>query len=102
MKLPSSPRPRARLARLRAAASARAASPSSIATSKRRDARKVRNLTDTELRHAVGRFGEQPVRLVETAEHGQEAIPVRENAAPLDLRVLVEPAQALLHRRRAV
>ena len=53
-----------------------------------------------ELRHAVGSVGEQPVRFVEAADHGQKAIPERENAAPLNLGVLVEPAQGLLHRRR--
>ena len=38
--------------------------------------------------------------LVETAEHREQPIPVRKHAAPLDVGVLVEPAEALLHRCR--
>ncbi len=54
-----------------------------------------------EFRHAVGCLCEQPLCLLEAAEHRQEAIAARQYGTPLDLRVLVEPAQALLDRRRA-
>ena len=39
------------------------------------------------------------MRLVEATEHGQEEVPTRESSLPLDVRVLVKPAETLLHRR---
>jgi hypothetical protein len=55
-----------------------------------------------ELRRAIGRFAQQPLRFVEAPERCQEEIASRKNASPFELRVLVEPAQAFLHRRRTL